>query len=138
MSAYAYTALMLLRFLHDRGLDLGSATELDVQESRRRRLDGGGETVGAAAWDRDVAAIGCLYDFLVWQGIVERRPRRSTTRRPRSLSDGTRRDVRVRHMELERYLDVRDAGLAGWPARPGPLQHNTLLPGLGEPSPATT
>ena len=39
MRAYAYTALMLLRFLRARGLDLASATEQDVLEFRRWRLD---------------------------------------------------------------------------------------------------
>jgi hypothetical protein len=58
MRAYAYTALMLLRFLHARGLDLASATEQDVLEFRRWRLDDADETVGEAAWDRDAAAIG--------------------------------------------------------------------------------
>ncbi|MFI5895670.1 tyrosine-type recombinase/integrase [Actinoplanes sp. NPDC051513] len=113
MHAYAYTTLMLLRFLNARGLDLVSATELDVLEFRRWRLDDGDEIVGEAAWDRDAAAIGCLYDFLVRQGVVERRPWRSTTRQPRSLSSGTRRDLRVRHMELEQYLYFRDVGFGG-------------------------
>lgn len=119
MRAYAYTALMLLRFLNARGLDLASATELDVQEFRRWRLDDGDETVEEATWDRDAAAIGCLYDFLVRQGIVERRPWRSTTRQRPSLSSGTRRDMRVRHMELEQYLYLRDIGFGGLTAAGG-------------------
>lgn len=113
MRAYAYTAVMLLRFLHARGLDLASATEPDIQDFRRWRLDDAEDTVGEAAWDRDAAAIGSLYDFLVRQRIVEHRPWRTTTRRQRSLSSGTRRDLRVRHMELEQYLYCRDVGFGG-------------------------
>lgn len=113
MRAYAYSVLMLLRFLRARGLDLASATEQDVLEFRRWRLDDADETVSEAAWDRDAAAIGCLYDFLVRQGVVEQRPWRGTRRQQRSLSSGTRRDLRVRHMELDQYLYFRDVGFGG-------------------------
>ncbi|PWR16853.1 hypothetical protein DKT69_03320 [Micromonospora sicca] len=97
MRGYGYTALMLLRFLQARGLDLAEA---DVQDFRRWRLDEAEQTVGEAAWDRDAASIGCLYDLLLRQGVVVRRPWRATTRRQRTLASGTRRDMRVRHMEL--------------------------------------
>ncbi|SIM72986.1 tyrosine-type recombinase/integrase [Micromonospora cremea] len=113
MRGYAYTALMLLRFLQARGLDLASASEADLQDFRQWRLDEAGQTVGEAAWDRDAAAIGCLYDFLLRQGVVDRRPWRATTRRQRTLASGTRRDMRVRHMELEQYLYCRDVGFGG-------------------------
>lgn len=113
MRAYAYTTLMFLRFLQARGSDLASATEQDVLNFRRWRLDDAEETVGEAAWGRDAAAIGCLYDFLVRQGIVERRPWRGTARNRRSLATGTRRDLRVRHLELQQYLYLRDVGFGG-------------------------
>ncbi|GAA1595775.1 tyrosine-type recombinase/integrase [Actinoplanes couchii] len=113
MRAYAYTALILLRFLRARDLDLSSAAEQDVLEFRRWRLDDGGETVSEAAWDRDAAAIGCLYDFLVRQGVVARRPWRNTPRRQTSLASRTRRDLRVRHIDLQQYLHLRDVGFGG-------------------------
>ncbi|MET7710373.1 site-specific integrase [Micromonospora sp. NPDC005413] len=113
MRAYAYTVVMLLRFLLARGMNLASATEADLQEFRRWRLDDAEQTIGEAAWNRDAAAIGCLYDFMVRQGIVERRPWRSAGRGRRSLSTGVGRDLRVRHMELEQYLFLRDVGFGG-------------------------
>ncbi|MEU4645425.1 hypothetical protein [Micromonospora sp. NPDC023814] len=102
--------LQFLQFLQARGLDLASASEADIQDFRRWRPDEAEQTVGEAAWDRDAAAIGCLYDFLLRQGVVERRPWRATTRRQRPLASGTRRDMRVWHMELEKYLYCRDVG----------------------------
>ncbi|WP_433317930.1 tyrosine-type recombinase/integrase [Micromonospora chersina] len=122
MRAYAYTTSMLLRFLQARGLDLASASEADIQDFRRWRLDEAERTIGEAAWDRDGAAIGCLYKFLLRQGLVERRPWRAATRRRRTLSSGTRRDLRVRHMELEQYLYCRDVGFGGL-APDGGLDH---------------
>ena len=113
MRAYAYTALMLLRFLLARAQDLVSATESDLLDFRRWRLDDAEHTVGEAAWDRDAAAIGCLYAFLVRQGIVERRPWRAAGRGRRSLSTGVGRDLRVRHLELEQYLFLREVGFGG-------------------------
>jgi len=119
MRAYAYTALMLLRFLAARGADLLSATETDLQEFRRWRLDDGDQTVGEAAWDRDAAAIGSLYDFMIRQGTVTRRPWRSSGRGRRSLSTGVGRDLRVRHMDLGQYLFLRDVGFGGLAAGAG-------------------
>ena len=119
MRAYAYTALMLLRFLVARGADLASATEADLQEFRRWRLDDAEQTVGAAAWDRDAAAISSLYDFMVRRGMIARRPWRVTSRGRRSLSTGVGRDLRVRHMGLEQYLFLRDVGFGGLAAGAG-------------------
>ncbi|WP_406399631.1 site-specific integrase [Streptomyces sp. NBC_00879] len=112
MRSYAYTVVMLLNFLLARGLDLRSATESDIREFRLWRREEADETVGEATWDRDSAAIGGLYDFLVDDGYVEARPWRAT-RRTASLRSGTSRDLRVRHMELEQYLYCRDVGFGG-------------------------
>lgn len=100
---------MLLNFLRARGLDLRSATESDIREFRLWRREEADETVGEATWDRDSAAIGGLYNFLVDAGYVEARPWRAT-RRTASLRSGTSRDLRVRHTELEQYLYCRDVG----------------------------
>ncbi|MFV5997947.1 site-specific integrase [Streptomyces sp. NPDC056231] len=80
MRSYAYTVVMLLNFLRARGLDLRSATESDIREFRLWRRGEADETVGEATWDRDSAAIGGLYDFLVEDGYVEARPWRATRR----------------------------------------------------------
>ncbi|MBC9005441.1 tyrosine-type recombinase/integrase [Micromonospora aurantiaca (nom. illeg.)] len=119
MRAYAYTTTMLLRFLLARGADLTSATETDLQEFRRWRLDDAEQTISEAAWDRDAAAIGSLYDFLVRRGMIARRPWRATGRGRRSLSTGVSRDLRVRHMGLEQYLFLRDVGFGGLAASAG-------------------
>lgn len=112
MRAYAYSALMLLQFLRARGVDLVSAAEPDIQDFRRWRQDEAEETVGDATWDRDAAAIDSLFRYLKSQGLVERRPWRMVRGR-KSLASGTRRDLRVRHMELEQYLFCRDVGFGG-------------------------
>lgn len=104
---------MLLRFLAARDTDLASASEADLQEFRRWRLDDGELTVGEAAWNRDAAAIGSLYDFMVRQGTIARRPWRSAAPGRRSLSIGVGRDLRVRHMDLDQYLFLRDVGFGG-------------------------
>ena len=46
MRAYAYTAVMLLRFLHARRLDLASAADTDLQDFHPWRLDGADENRG--------------------------------------------------------------------------------------------
>ncbi|MFD7623939.1 tyrosine-type recombinase/integrase [Streptomyces sp. NPDC059802] len=112
MRSYAYSVLMLINFLRARGADLRSATEADIKEFRVWRREEAEETVQEAAWDRDVAAIGRLYTFLKDIGFVETRPWRSTGR-GLSLSSGTSRDLRVRHMELDQYLYCRDVGFGG-------------------------
>ncbi|MFJ6372628.1 site-specific integrase [Streptomyces virginiae] len=112
MRAYAYTVLMLLNFLAARDLDLRSVAEADVLEFRLWRRAEAEETVGEAAWDRDAAAIGRLYDYLAQVGYVGRRPWRPTGRGA-SLGSGVSRDLRVRHMELDQYLFFRDVGFGG-------------------------
>lgn len=112
MRAYAYTAVMLLNFLASRGLDYGSAAETDIHEFRLWRREQAPDPVSTATWDRDSAAIGGLYDYLTLSGAVERRPWRAT-RRGQSLASGTTLDLRVRHMDLEQYLYLRDVGFGG-------------------------
>ncbi|MFF3468013.1 site-specific integrase [Streptomyces sp. NPDC002619] len=112
MKAYAYTALMLFNFLATRSRDFASASEADLLEFRLWRREQAEETVGQAAWDRDAAALGQLYDFLVQRGQVPGRPWRPTGRTA-SLGSGVSRDLRVRHMELEQYLFCRDVGFGG-------------------------
>ncbi len=112
MKAYAYTALMLFNFLATRGRDFASASEADLLEFRLWRREQAEETVGQAAWDRDSAALGQLYDYLVQRGQVPGRPWRPTGRTA-SLGSGVSRDLRVRHMELEQYLFCRDVGFGG-------------------------
>lgn len=112
LRVYAYTSLMLLNFLRSRGLELATATEADIQEFRLWRLQDAATTVDEVTWDKDGAVIGALYDHLASSGVVEGRPWRST-RRGRSLSSGTERDLRVRHMTLEQYLFFRDVGFGG-------------------------
>ncbi|MFJ8856610.1 DUF2199 domain-containing protein [Streptomyces sp. NPDC102437] len=102
MKACAYTALMLFHFLATRSRDFVSASEADLLEFRLWRREQAEETVGQAAWDRDSAALGQLYDYLVQRGQVPGRPWRPTGRTA-SLGSGASRDLRVRHMELEQY-----------------------------------
>lgn len=112
MRSYAYTGVMLLNFLAARSLDFRSATETDVQEFRIWRCEQAQDPVSVATWRRDAAAIAGLYDYLVQIGFVEQRPWRSTGR-GRSLASRTTLDLRVRHMELEQYLFLRDVGFGG-------------------------
>lgn len=112
MRAYAYTALMLFNFLAARGRDLASASEADLLEFRLWRREQAEVTVGQAAWDRDAAAVGQLYDFLVQSSHILGRPWRPAGRSS-SLGSGVSRDLRVRHMELEQYLFCRDVGFGG-------------------------
>ncbi|MFE2089828.1 tyrosine-type recombinase/integrase [Streptomyces sp. NPDC059460] len=112
MRSYAYTALMLLGFLESRGLDLQSATEQDIFRFRQWRRQDAENTVGEPTWDKDAAAIGQLYDFLFSIRYVEARPWRATPR-GKSLGSGITTDLRVRHMEIEQYLYLRDVGFGG-------------------------
>ncbi|WP_299540734.1 site-specific integrase [uncultured Streptomyces sp.] len=111
MRSYAYTVLMLLHFLLARGADLLSATEIDIREFRLWRQDHAEEVVDDVSWDRDWAAIESLYRYLILSGEVAARPWRSVPRG--SLSSGIRPDLRVRHMELDQYLYLRDVGFGG-------------------------
>ncbi|MFE5091585.1 site-specific integrase [Streptomyces sp. NPDC056638] len=112
MKSYAYTILMLLHFLMARGLDLLSATETDIKEFRLWRLEQDTETVEEVSFDRDSAAVGTFYKFLKDNGYIAHRPWRSAGKRE-SLGSGISRDLRVRHMELEQYLFLRDVGFGG-------------------------
>ncbi|MER5358844.1 site-specific integrase [Streptomyces sp. NPDC002785] len=112
MRSYAYTLLTLLHFLMARGLDLLSVTETDIKEFRLWRLEQAEETVEEVSFDRDSAAIGTFYKFLKDKGYIAHRPWRSAGKRE-SLGSGISRDLRVRHMELEQYLFLRDVGFGG-------------------------
>ncbi|MFD7337805.1 site-specific integrase [Streptomyces violascens] len=112
MRTYAYTVLMLLAFLESRGLDLRSAAETDILQFRQWRCEDDEDPVDDPTWDKNSAAIGLLYKFLEGIGYVEERPWRATAR-GESLSSGTSTDVRVRHLELEQYLYLRDVGFGG-------------------------
>ncbi|MFB6674150.1 hypothetical protein ACFCWG_17440 [Streptomyces sp. NPDC056390] len=103
---------MLFNFLATRGRDFASASEADLLEFRLWRREQAEGTVGQAAWDRDSAALGQLYDYLVQRGQVPGRPWRPTGRTA-SLGSGVSRDLRVRRMELEQYLFCRDVGFGG-------------------------
>ncbi|MET9881466.1 site-specific integrase [Actinacidiphila glaucinigra] len=109
MSAYAYAVVRLLGFLAKRGLDLASATETDIKEFRQWRTSASKAPVQKTTVIKDSAAIKSLYRYLQNTGVVEASPWRSE-------SDGNRRvarDMRVRHMELEQYLYLRDIGFGG-------------------------
>ncbi|MER6015965.1 tyrosine-type recombinase/integrase [Streptomyces bluensis] len=112
MRSYAYSVLMLLHFLLARQADLQSATESDLREFRLWRQEEAEEVVDDAAWDRDWAAIESLYRFLIRIGTVARQPWRATPQRS-SLASRIRPDLRVRHMELDQYLYLRDVGFGG-------------------------
>ncbi|KUN57219.1 hypothetical protein AQJ46_48495 [Streptomyces canus] len=112
MRTYAYAVLMLLGFLRARGQDLRSATESDIVQFEQWRRQHAEKTVEEPTWDKDAAAIGQLYDFLVDIGYVAARPWRSTPR-GNSLGSGISTDVRVRHMEIEQYIYFRDVGFGG-------------------------
>ncbi|MDO0923944.1 site-specific integrase [Streptomyces sp. TG1A-8] len=112
MRSYAYSVLMLLHFLLAREADLQSATETDLREFRLWRQDEAEEVVGDAAWDRDWAAIESLYRYLIRIGVVARQPWRATPQRD-NLASRIRPDLRVRHMELDQYLYLRDVGFGG-------------------------
>nr|WP_237331101.1 site-specific integrase [Streptomyces mexicanus] len=107
MKAYAHTALMLLNFLHKWDQDLRSATEQDIRDFEAWRRADGRTTVEDSIWDRDSAAIGRLYAYLVEIGYVAARPWRLVRGRT-SLGSRMSHEVRVRHMELEQYLFCRD------------------------------
>lgn len=112
MRAYAYSALMLLHFLLARDADLRSATETDFREFRLHRQDEAEEVISDAAWDRDWAAIESLYGFLIRTGAVTQQPWRATPKGS-GLASGIQPDLRVRHMELDQYLYLRDVGFGG-------------------------
>lgn len=112
MKSYALTLLMLLHFLMARGSDLLSATEADIKQFRQWRLDEDEETVEEVSWDRDSAALGTFYKFLKDNGYVAHRPWRSSGKST-ALGSGISRDLRVRHMELDQYLFLRDVGFGG-------------------------
>ncbi|MET7928313.1 site-specific integrase [Streptomyces sp. NPDC005349] len=112
MRSYAYSVLMLLHFLRARDADLRSATETDLREFRLVRQDEAEQVVGDAAWDRDWAAIESLYRFLIRTGEVAQRPWRATPQGS-GLASRIRPALRVRHMELDQYLFLRDVGFAG-------------------------
>lgn len=115
MSTYAYAVIRLLAFLAERGLDLGSATEADLQEFRhwrtgmgRQRASEDAGPIQKTTWSKEKAAVGSLYRHLKRTGVVEAIPWRSE-----SLGRRVARDMRVRHMELEQYLYFRDVGFGG-------------------------
>jgi hypothetical protein len=112
MKAYALTVVMLMHFLEDRGSDLLSATETDIKEFRRWRLEDEEYTVDEVSWDRDAAAIGTFSQYLVDCGYLKMRPWRPT-RRTASLGSGISRDPRICHLELEQYLFLRGVGFGG-------------------------
>ncbi|MFJ8624891.1 site-specific integrase [Kitasatospora sp. NPDC093550] len=112
MKAYAHTVLLLINFLLKRQEDLRTATEYDIRDFESWRRTEGLHTVGDSTWDRDSAAIGRLYDYLVDVGYVASKPWRPV-RGSMSLDSGIAQDVRVRHMELEQYLFCRDVGFGG-------------------------
>ncbi|MFF9048645.1 tyrosine-type recombinase/integrase [Streptomyces parvulus] len=112
MRTYAYAVLRLLGFLQARGRDLRSAIESDIVQFEQWRREHAEETVEEPTWDKDAAAIGQLYDFLVDIGYVAARPWRSTSRGT-SLGSGKSTDVRVRHMEIDQYIFLRDVGFGG-------------------------
>ncbi|WP_327419798.1 hypothetical protein OG763_00450 [Streptomyces sp. NBC_01230] len=110
---------MLLHFLLARGTDLQSVTETDLREFRLWRQDEGEEVVGDAAWDRDWAAIESLYRYLIRIGVVTQQPWQATPQRS-NLASRIRPDLRVRHMELDQYLYLRDVGFGGLTPDAGP------------------
>ncbi|MFJ8948219.1 site-specific integrase [Streptomyces sp. NPDC102395] len=112
MRSYAYSVLMLLHFLLARETDLQSVTETDLREFCLWRQDEAEEVVGDAAWDRDWAAIESLYRYLIRIGVVARQPWRATPQRS-NVASRIRPDLRVRHMELDQYLYLRDVGFGG-------------------------
>lgn len=120
MRTYAYAVLRLVAFLAARGLDPFSATETDLKEFRhwRSRKDAGlvrprgGKKSGPVqktTWTKESAGIGSLYRYLKRTGQVEASPWREGSLGGRRVA----RDMRVRHMELDQYLYLRDVGFGG-------------------------
>lgn len=112
MRTYGYAALRLHAFLVERQRDLLTATESDLFEYRLWRLEQQEDPIDQVTWEKESSAISSLYRWLTEEGLLARRPWRSTGRRE-ALRGGVSRDPRVRHLELDQYLFLRDVGFGG-------------------------
>ncbi|MFZ3492334.1 site-specific integrase [Streptomyces sp. 5.8] len=109
MRSYAYVVSRLMDFLEHRGTDVVSATEADLVAYRRQRQVLQPIPIGESTWDREAATVNGLYDWLVDQKLVARRPLRLAKR----YGSGMARQMQVRHLSIEQYLYFRDVGLGG-------------------------
>ncbi|MET7297942.1 site-specific integrase [Embleya sp. NPDC005575] len=109
MRSYAYVVSRLMDFLAARGTDVVSATEADLVAYRHQRLVLQQVPIGESTWDREAATVNGLYDWLVEQGRVARRPLRLAKR----YGSGMVREMQVRHLTIDQYLYFRDVGLGG-------------------------
>jgi integrase len=113
MREYAYIVRRFVHFLESRGRDLLGATESDLTAYRMMRTDLQDRPVGDAAWAKEAQLINQLYQWLVEQGHLRRRPLRMTRKGRNPLTSRMRRGMDIRHMTLAQYRYFRDVGLGG-------------------------
>lgn len=112
MRAYVQSVLRLQDFMAQRDGDLLTISETDIMEFRAWRRTGCEQPIQQATWERESAALGSFYGWLVDYGYLRARPWRSGGRRD-VLRDGVNREMRVRHLTLDQYQYFRDVGLGG-------------------------
>jgi hypothetical protein len=73
---YATDVGLLLRFFSSRGRDWRYATPRDLEdyEHWRRFAETNPERIGGAKWNRELAAIACLYTWAFGEQVVPRNP----------------------------------------------------------------
>jgi integrase len=112
MRAYAQIVRRLAAFLERRGVDLLSASEVDLVAFYAARTGSQDVPIGDATWDKDKAAIKNLYGWLDRQGHVSHPPYPVAAHRG-PMGSAMSRELKVRHMTLEQYTYFRDVGLGG-------------------------
>lgn len=110
---YAYIVRRYVSFLRSRGRDVLSATESDIKAYHVLRTEMQDKPVGDSMWAKDSQLLNQLYEWLVGQHYLHRRPLRMTRRGRNPLTPRLRRSMDIRHMTLGQYQYFRDVGLGG-------------------------
>lgn len=113
MREYAYIVRRFVHFLQSRGRDLLAVTESDLVAYHVLRTEQQDKPVGDAMWGKEAQLINQLYEWLVKQGYLSRRPLRMTRSGRNLLAPRLRRSMDIRHMTLAQYRYFRDVGLGG-------------------------
>lgn len=115
MRSYVGSVLRLQDFMDQRDGDLLTATEADLTDFRAWRKQGSDKPIRQSTWEKESAAFGNWYGWLVRSGYLEQKPWNRAGGRD-GLRNGVNREMQVRHLSLDQFQYFRDVGLGGMDA----------------------
>ncbi|MFI6637778.1 hypothetical protein ACIBI7_53625 [Nonomuraea fuscirosea] len=108
MKDYGRMIARLSDFQFERGRDLLSATESNLQAYKKVRTKLQKRPVSERTWHKEAQLIDQFYGHLVERGVLRCRPRRMVVRGRR-----LRQKMDIRHLTFDQYRYFRDVGLGG-------------------------